>query len=216
MFSRPRSTNVAYFECWISFDFCGFFCCHLDFCFDLFLQVAQVYPVTAPSRRLAFWAGLRIEFGLLLFFSSSSDPQDGPELFWDFSAAWRILEKFLNVRQLLQVPAHADSFIFSDFTDLFLRRPVSFSGDSSAKSSLLRSFKTYKKSSTKRLSEVSEIKILAGCYKSAGNFRQLSVLGVHDFSPHFDRFFFACFWRNYVQITSLDKSGAFGADWNSG
>ena len=77
----------------------------------------------------------------------------------------------------------AGSFIFSDFTDLFLRRPVSFSGDSSAQSLLLMSCKTYKKPSTKRLSEVSEIKILAGCCKSAENFRQLSVLGVLDFSP---------------------------------
>ena len=79
----------------------------------------------------------------------------------------------------------ADSFIFFDFTDLFLRHPVSFSGDSSAQSLLLMSCKSYKKPRTKRLSEVSEIKILAGCCKSAGNFRQFLVLGVLDFSPPF-------------------------------
>ena len=65
-----------------------------------------------------------------------------------------------NSGKILERPASsagsgAGSFFFSDFTIFFLRRPVSFSGDSSAQSLILMSYKTYKKSSTKRLSEVS-------------------------------------------------------------
>ena len=133
---------------------------------------------------VGFWASSFF----IIFLRSSGRPRLILEIFG----------RLENFGEILEPPASsagsgAGSFIFSDFTDLFLRRLVSFSGDSSAQSFLLMSCNTYKKSSTKILSEVSEIKILAGCCKSAENFRQLSVLGVHDFSPHFDRFFFAGF-----------------------